>query len=143
MKKLLIAWLCSLPLVTLGADIEGKWHSIDDETGEARSQISITQQADGSFLGTIDEIFNPSSDPSTLTCTACKGELKDQPMLGLPLLWGLKADGDEYSGGYIVDPESGKEYKLKAKVNAEGHLEVRGFIGFSLIGRTQTWRPAN
>lgn len=143
MKKLIITWLCSLSLVALGADIEGKWNSVDDETGQPRSRISITQQADGTYVGTIDEIFNPSSDPTTLRCTACKGDLKNQPMLGLPLLWDLKVDGDGYSGGYIVDPESGKEYKLKAKVNSDGNLEVRGFIGFSLIGRTQTWLPAN
>ncbi|WP_119394055.1 DUF2147 domain-containing protein [Salinibius halmophilus] len=142
MKKLFVACLASLPLLALSADIEGDWLSVDDETGEQRSRITISQAEDGTFVGNIAEIYNPSADPSTLRCSACTGELKDQPMIGLPLLWGLTEKNGEYTGGHIVDPESGKEYKLKAKINGDGNLEVRGFIGFSLIGRTQVWLPA-
>lgn len=143
MKKQLIALLASLPLVALSAEIEGDWLTIDDESGEARSKLRIEAQSDGTFAGHIVDIFNPSAPIETLRCTACQGELAGQPMLGLPLIWGLQADGDKYDSGRIVDPESGKVYRLSAKVNDAGALEVRGFIGISLIGRTQTWQPAD
>jgi uncharacterized protein (DUF2147 family) len=53
---------------------------------------------------------------------------------------GLKASGDAYDGGHILDPDNGKTYQCKIKLDATGNkLEVRGFIGVSLIGRSQIW----
>jgi uncharacterized protein (DUF2147 family) len=48
--------------------------------------------------------------------------------------------GDEYQGGEILDPENGKVYRVKMNLQDRGRtLHVRGFIGFSLFGRTQIW----
>ncbi|MEF9942731.1 MAG: DUF2147 domain-containing protein, partial [Burkholderiaceae bacterium] len=73
-------------------------------------------------------------------CDQCSGARKDQPVIGMTILWGLKNEGDEWTGGEILDPKNGKTYKAKAKlVDGGKKLEVRGFLGISLFGRTQTW----
>lgn len=142
MKKFMLLILISLSSFA-SADIAGSWISIDDNTGEKRVRVEITQQEDNSFKGVIVEVFNPKDDPTSRICGQCKGEFKDLPIIGFPLLRELKEKNGQYEGGFIIDPENGKEYKLKANVNEKGLLEVRGFIGFSLFGRTQTWLPDN
>ena len=73
-------------------------------------------------------------------CKECEGERHNQPVTGMQIVWGLKQDGDEWNGGHILDPNNGKVYRCKMSVTEGGQkLEVRGFIGFSLLGRTQTW----
>src|SRR5215471_11024198 len=73
-------------------------------------------------------------------CTRCDGELKGRPLIGLHILWDLSKDGDEWSGGKILDPDNGKVYKCYIALEHDGKkLKVRGFIGFSLLGRTQHW----
>ena len=65
-----------------------------------------------------------------------------QPIVGLEIIRDAKkADGkDVWEGGHIVDPDNGKIYKLKmTPIEGGKKLEVRGFIGFALLGRTQTW----
>lgn len=142
MKRLLLWIMICIPSMAT-AGITGQWISIDDNTGEKRVRVNITQQADETFKGVIVEVFNPKEDPASRVCRECKGEFKDLPILGFPLLRDLRAKNGQYEGGFIIDPENGKEYKLKAKINDQGLLEVRGFIGFSLFGRTQTWVPAD
>jgi uncharacterized protein (DUF2147 family) len=76
----------------------------------------------------------------TPVCDKCEGAKKGQPIVGLVFLEGLKKNGDEYEGGQILDPETGTVYSSKAKLIEGGKkLEVRGFVGVSLIGRSQTW----
>ena len=58
----------------------------------------------------------------------------------MKILRGLRWDGEEYSGGEILDPDDGSVYRCKLRVTGAGQkLEVRGFIGISLFGRTQIW----
>ena len=65
---------------------------------------------------------------------------KDQRIVGMEILRNMKPDGDEWTGGEILDPETGKTYKAKMKLADDGkNLVVRGYIGFSLFGRSQTW----
>lgn len=117
--------------------VEGQWRTIDDDTGEARSIVLVWIQ-NGEMQGQIVELLNPS-EPNP-RCTACSGSRKDQPIEGMTFLWGLSQDGDEWTGGRIVDPSNGREYRARAKLIDNGSkLEVRGFVGFALIGRTQTW----
>ena len=117
----------------------GLWKSIDDETREVKSLVRISEEA-GSLVGTIDKLFpKPGKDPNPV-CDKCEGDKKDKPILGMMILWGLTKYGDEWSGGYILDPKNGKTYKCKVKVEGTGGtLTVRGYIGFSLLGRSQTW----
>jgi uncharacterized protein (DUF2147 family) len=117
----------------------GTWRSIDDKTKKERSIIRITDH-NGELQGVVEKIFDqPGDDPAHL-CEECKGERKDKPVIGMTILWGLKKDGDAWTGGEILDPNNGKVYRCKMTLSADGKsLDVRGFIGISLIGRTQTW----
>jgi uncharacterized protein (DUF2147 family) len=117
----------------------GLWKTIDDRSGQAKGLIRIREIA-GKFEGKIDKIFPKPGDDPAPRCEKCEGSLHNQPVLGLTFLWGFTKQGDEYQGGEILDPESGKIYQAKMKlVDGGKKLEVRGFIGFSLFGRTQIW----
>lgn len=115
----------------------GFWKTIDDSTNEPRAIVEI-KEVDGKLFGNIVKTFPKEGDKTE--CTECSGDKKDKPIVGLEIIWDLKKDGDEYTGGYILDPKNGKTYKAKITLieNSE-KLKVRGFIGFSLLGRTQTW----
>lgn len=116
---------------------EGQWRTIDDDTGEAKSIVRVWNDG-GELKGQIVELLNPS-EPNP-KCTECKGMRKDKPIEGMTILWGLERDGDEWVDGKILDPGNGKEYSAKLKVIDNGaNLEVRGYLGFALIGRTQVW----
>lgn len=117
----------------------GTWRSVDDKTGEAKSEIQITENA-GVLSGHVTKLLRKGADPAVL-CTECKDGLKDQPMVGLPIITGAKkAEGkDVWEGGKILDPENGKSYTLRLTPIEDGKkLEVRGSIG--PFGRTQTWQ---
>ena len=141
MRKILTtAALCLFAACLYATDLspEGHWATIDDETGEVKSHVVIWLE-NGELKGKIEKLINPE-EPNPV-CEACKGKLKNQPITGMTFIWGLKKKGEEWQGGRILDPANGKEYKAKIKVIDEGKaLEVRGFIGLSLIGRTQTWQ---
>jgi uncharacterized protein (DUF2147 family) len=118
----------------------GLWRTIDDKTGKERSLIRITED-NGVFEGKVEQLLNrqPDDDPENL-CRKCEGARKDQPVIGMTILWGLRKEGDQFSGGEILDPKNGKVYRAKMKLVDNGaKLEVRGFIGVSLFGRSQVW----
>lgn len=117
----------------------GLWKTIDDKTGKERSFVRITE-SNGVFEGKVEKIYDqPGDDPQHL-CKECEGERKDKPVIGMTILWGLKKDGEQYAGGEILDPKNGSIYRAKMKLLDGGKkLEVRGFIGVSLFGRSQTW----
>jgi uncharacterized protein (DUF2147 family) len=117
----------------------GLWKTIDDHTGKARGLIRI-REVNGQYEGQIEKIFPKPGDDPTPKCEKCDGARHNQPVLGMTFLWGLKKQGDEYQDGEILDPENGKTYRAKMKLIDGGRkLEVRGFIGVSLFGRSQTW----
>ena len=121
----------------------GTWKTIDDVTKEAKSFLEITEK-DGKLYGKIIKLVKkPGEDPNPL-CTKCTGANKDKPILGMTIMWGLSKDGAYYTGGKIMDPDNGKTYSCKIKVVDGGkRLEVRGFIGISLAGRSQFWVKAD
>ncbi|MBE99574.1 MULTISPECIES: DUF2147 domain-containing protein [Flavobacterium] len=114
----------------------GKWKTIDDETGEAKSIVEIYEQ-NGKIYGKVVEILNPAK--KNAKCTKCEGSDKDKPILGLVIIRGLEKDGDEYTDGDILDPNKGKLYSCTIKLEGKDKLNVRGYLGFSLLGRSQTW----
>ena len=120
--------------------VVGKWKTIDDATGKAISVVEIYEK-NGVFYGKVDEVLDPSS--KNRKCTKCPGADKDAAIVGLVVIKGLKKDGNEYSGGEILDPKHGKLYKCYFKLESANKLKVRGFIGFSLFGRTQYWHRVN
>jgi uncharacterized protein (DUF2147 family) len=114
----------------------GLWRSIDDETKSPKALIRIAEQG-GTLVGRIEKILTDKTDA---VCDKCTDERKDKPVQGMTILTGLKKDGDEWSGGEILDPNNGKVYKARVKLAEAGRrLDVRGFIGFAALGRTQTW----
>ena len=125
----------ALSFTCMSQSAVGTWKTVDDEDGTVKSHVSIYEE-DGKLYGKIEKLINPERT----ICTACKGDKKDKPIEGMQIMWGLKPDkSNKWKGGKIMDPKNGKEYKCKIELEDENTLNVRGFIGFSLLGRTQTW----
>jgi len=139
---LMFIFVC-LPLVAFAQETPvGKWKTIDDETKREKSLVEITE-TDGKLSGKILEVFKNEGETVDTLCTKCEGAKKDQPIVGMTFLWDLQPKGDEWTGGRILDPKNGKEYSAKIKVVENGaRLKVRGFLGISLLGRSQTWERA-
>lgn len=124
------AWAQATPL--------GVWHSIDDKTGQPKAQIRISETA-GALNGRIEKLLRQGANPDE-KCEECKDERKGAPMVGLEIIRGAKkAEGkDVWEDGKILDPENGREYRLRLTPVDEGRkLDVRG--SFGPFGRTQTW----
>jgi|SRR5450830_465456 len=117
----------------------GTWKTIDDASGKPKSLIVITEN-NGVLQGKIEKLFRTPEEDQNPKCDKCTGANKDQPIVGLTILTGLKKDGKEWSGGEIMDPANGKVYKSKAELTDGGSkLQVRGYIGVPMFGRSQTW----
>lgn len=117
-----------------GSSPVGLWKTIDDDGKTAKSHVRIFER-DGVICGKVVKLLQ--SDPDK-RCAECPGEKKDQPIVGMEIMWDLKKqpDGDEYADGKILDPDNGKVYRCK--IWREGDtLKVRGYIAF--LFRTQTW----
>ncbi|MEX5746582.1 DUF2147 domain-containing protein [Massilia sp. X63] len=140
MKAGLIAMMFAMPAAwAQNASPAGVWKTIDDETGKPKSLVRITEE-NGTLTGRIEKLFRPADQDQNPKCTSCEGARKDQPIIGMTILSGLKKDGNEYTGGEILDPAKGKTYKSKATLKDNGSkLEVRGYIGAPMFGRSQTW----
>lgn len=123
----------------------GSWHTIDDKDGRPRGIIEIVEKngvLEGRIAGTLR-----TGEPADRVCSLCPGERRGQKMLGLLILSGLKresqATGAAWSGGEILDPDSGKIYRVRLQLEDDGRtLNVRGYVGFALLGRTQRWQRA-
>lgn len=114
----------------------GLWKTVD-ESGEAKSMVRIWTENERLY-GKIETLLG-GVDPN-VQCIKCKGEKRNAPVIGMVILEGLRQNGTEWSGGSILDPKSGKTYKCRVEVHDQGtRLEVRGYVGFSLLGRTQHW----
>ncbi|WP_293765559.1 DUF2147 domain-containing protein [uncultured Aquitalea sp.] len=114
----------------------GTWKTIDDETKQVKALVQINEGANGELSGKIIKLFQ---HPDAV-CDECDGDRKGKPVNGMTILWGLKKDGENWNNGKILDPHNGKIYSAKMKLVEGGKkLEVRGFLGVSLLGRTQVW----
>ena len=135
---ILAVLLVAAPLFAATDSPVGTWKTIDDETGQDKSLVQITEE-NGELSGKVIKVINSDEGPNPI-CKKCEGERKDQPVVGMTIMWGLKHNGDKWDGGQILDPNNGKTYKCKLQLTDGGEkLEMRGYMGFSLLGRTQTW----
>jgi uncharacterized protein (DUF2147 family) len=117
----------------------GLSRNVDDVSGKPRALIRITE-SNGTLQGKIEKVFPTSSEDRNPKCEKCEGALKNAPVIGLPILSGLKKEGAEYTGGRILDPDNGKVYSSKIQLTNGGKkLNVRGYIGVSMLGRSQIW----
>ncbi len=147
-QLLLLAALVAFPVArgaaqgTDGTDLSspvGTWHTISDVTGQPRGIVEIREK-DGTLVGIARGSLVPGETGVKL-CEKCEGERHNQPILGMEILWGLRRDGDEWTGGQVLDPDTGKVYKAKIRLADGGRtLVLRGYIGFSALGRSQSWR---
>lgn len=138
MKKFLAAALCALaaPLVFAQGSPVGLWKAIDDKTGKERSLVRISDGG-GALVGRIEKLLDPAAKPDA-RCDKCADDRKDRPVDGLEIIRGARADGEAWTGGTILDPEDGKVYRLRLKVEEAGRkLEVRGYLG--PFYRNQHW----
>ena len=138
MKKLgvIILVLFSMNFYGQSRGVIGKWNTIDEVTGKAMSVVEIFEN-NNKIYGKVIEILNPKNRNNT--CKDCPGEDQNKPILGLTIIKGLVKDGTEYNDGKILDPKSGKVYKCYIELESTNKLKVRGYLGISLIGRTQYW----
>ena len=138
-KHLLLSFFFTLCLVcsAVGQSTPlGVWKTIDDKTGEAKSHIEIYETEDGKLHGKIIKLLQAAEDS---TCDACPDDKKDQPLMEMTVVWGLKVYKDYWSYGKIMDPENGKVYKCSVWLEDNNTLKVRGYVGFSALGRSQKW----
>lgn len=117
-------------------DITGKWKTIDDNTNEPRSIVEIYQK-NGEYYGNIIKIFTKQGEDPDPVCEKCTDYRKNKKVIGMEIISSMKKDGDEFSGGKILDPEDGNLYRCKIWLDNEGNLKVRGYLFF--FYRTQTW----
>lgn len=119
----------------------GLWKAISDDGGKQEALVRIVD-SNGALTGRIEKVLEPVTPPDAL-CLPCEGARKDQPIIGLVIIEGLRHDAehpDRWAGGTILDPNNGKVYKARLKPEDGGRtMEVRGYIGVPFIGRTQTW----
>ena len=116
----------------------GTWRQIDDVTGKPKSIIQITEN-NGKLEGKVMQVLLSDDGPHPI-CRKCEGERKDQPVEGMVIMWGVSKDDDVWDGGKILDPKNGKVYSVKLSLTDSGQkLDVHGYIGISLLGRSQVW----
>ncbi len=131
----------SLSSLAFAEDITGTWKNIDDKTGSSKAVLEIRQETNGTYTAKVIKITpRPGYTPKE-SCINCPAPYTNKPILGMDVLTGLKhAEGSNFNGGKIIDPLSGNIYSMKAKLSANGkRLNLRGYVGISALGRSQTW----
>lgn len=136
MKRTFTIFLIIFSYTLFAQSVIGKWKTIDDVTQKEKSIIEIYKQ-DAKVYAKILKLLTPGDENKI--CDKCHGENKDQPIKGMLIINGLTQDGKEWNNGKILDPKDGKIYKCYITLEEDNKLKVRGYIGFSLIGRTQYW----
>ncbi|MEO9890901.1 DUF2147 domain-containing protein [Aurantibacter sp.] len=135
MKHLYILFFLTFSFTTHGQSIIGQWETFDDKTEEKKSVIEI-YESNNLFFAKIVESYVSEKNA---VCETCTGKNKNKPIIDLIIIENLKKDKDEFNGGTIMDPENGKTYKCYLELMNTNKLKVRGYLGFSLFGRTQYW----
>ena len=135
MRIVLLSFILGFVMNIQAQTVEGVWVSVDDETGEKKSEITIYKEGEKVY-GKISALL---LKPDDTLCETCPGDLKDTPVLGLMIINGLSKSGKNWKGGKILDPESGKYYKCLISLESANKLKVRGYIGLQALGRTQYW----
>jgi uncharacterized protein (DUF2147 family) len=133
--------LCFSALALRAADSAstpaGRWRTFDDKIAGKAKAIIVLYEEKGLLFGRVETLVDPDA---VKICDKCSDERKGQAVTGMVVVRRMKKDGDEYNGGDILDPKNGSVYRCKMRLVDQGRkLSVRGYIGFSLFGRSQTW----
>jgi uncharacterized protein (DUF2147 family) len=117
----------------------GLWEQVDEKSGKPESWFKITER-NGAYEGNIVKIFFKPGEDENWVCDKCEGAERGKPVLGLALIKGMQRNGSSYENGTIMDPRDGAVYRALMKLSPDGQkLEVRGYLGISLFGRSQVW----
>lgn len=135
MRKIFLTIVFFTYIIFNAQEITGKWKTIDDKTGETKSIIEIYEK-NGNYFGKVVEIFNKKKRDAL--CDKCEGSDKNKPVLGLVIIKNMKKNKNVFEDGTITDPENGKTYSCSI-TPMKNKLKVRGYLGVSLFGRSQTW----
>lgn len=140
--SILVLAMVSLLTTISAAAQTGYWVSVDDQSGLERSVVYVYQTSGGYYAAKIVKLIDKSNGENPI-CVKCPGDQKNQPVLGLIIMWGLTKDANsgKLTGGTILDPETGNDYGCKIWLEGE-NLKVRG-IHWTGIYRTQTWYPTS
>lgn len=143
MKALLFttALLLGSTLAHAADPIEGNWRQIDDRTGFTLSLVNIHPDSNGNYVATIYKRY-PRPGHMNELCQNCPPPYTNKPILGMDIVTGLKPTNTpgRYVDGLVIDPNKGKTYKFNARLHPNGRsLTVRGYVGVSMLGRSQTW----
>lgn len=143
-KMKLFALSLFIPMVIWSADsskLLGTWKTIDDKTGKESSIVEIKTEGEN-LIGFVNHLFSEPDTSKGKICDKCKGELHNKRVRGMQIIRNMHStNGEWFEGGFILDPKNGTEYHCKMRlIHETKELEVRGFIGFSLIGRSQIWK---
>ena len=133
MQKVLVIIILLITNNLFSQGIIGKWKNIDDNN-QAKSIIEIYQE-NGIYYGKILQVVQRKDG----ICTTCVGKYHTKNINGLLILKDLKKNGEKYENGTIIDPENAKKYSCYLQLENNSKLKIRGFIGLSIIGRTEYW----
>jgi uncharacterized protein (DUF2147 family) len=147
-RKLLQSAIVALALPVLGSTVSaapppptGYWTTIDDD-GKTKKAVVLIEAEGDKLAGKLVHVFDPTKRNEK--CDKCEGPLHNAPIVGLRFMWNLRQDGNEWSGGSVIDPTSGKTYRCFIEpIDGGKRLKVRGYLGLSLLGRTQYWVKAS
>jgi len=139
LTKLAALFVSTSAMAVFAQSPAGLWKTIDDETGKEKALVRISESG-GVFSAKIEKLLSPDAKPDA-KCEKCTDNRKDQPIVGMTIMRSVKKNDDVYDGGDILDANNGKVYKVRLKLASDNKkLDVRGYIGTPLLGRTQTWQ---
>lgn len=113
----------------------GVWKTVDDEDGKEKSHIEIYEK-NGKLHGKVIKLLEGAT---ATRCDNCTGDKKGKNIEGMVVVWDMEKTGQVWDNGTILDPKNGKTYSCKMELEGKDKLKVRGYMGISLLGRTQTW----